>query len=58
MQIKVFIDSDSEVNVINLTYTAILGLMARLTNIDVQKINGSALKTYGMTSTRFSLQDS
>lgn len=40
-----------------LAYTAKLGLKHRPTNIGTQKIESSALKTYGMASASFSLQD-
>lgn len=40
-----------------LAYTTWLGLKVRLTNIDVQKINNSTLKTYKMVIAGFSVYD-
>ncbi len=39
-------------------YAAKLGLITRKTSVEAQKIDGSPLKIYGMTSPRFLLQDS
>lgn len=41
----------------NLTFVAKLDLFTRPTNIGVQKIDGSTLKTYGMVIARFLIQD-
>ncbi len=38
----------SEVNAMTPTYSAKVGIVTRKTNVGAQKINGSALVTYGM----------
>lgn len=38
-------------------YTAQLELRPRLTSVNIQKFDGSALETYGMASAIFSLQN-
>ena len=40
-----------------LTFAAKLGLSIQTTDIDAKKIDGSALKTYGMVIAGFSIQD-
>ncbi len=40
------------------TYVAKLGLTTRKTSVVAQKIDGLSLKTHGIVSARFSLQDS
>ena len=47
------LDSGSKVNAITPAYTAHLGLKVRVTNVSVQKIDGSSLATYGMVITAF-----
>ena len=47
-EVRVLIDSGSEVNVMAPAYTKKLGLQVRKTDIDAQKIDGSTLETYGM----------
>ena len=44
---------ESEVNIIIPAYTAHLGLTMRMTDIGVQKIDGSLLGTYGMVIAAF-----
>ncbi len=39
-------------------YAAKLGLITRKTSVGAQKIDGSPLETHGITSAKFSLQDS
>ena len=51
------IDSNSEVNAITAVFAARLGLPILSTGIGAQKIDGSALKTYGMVIAGFSIQD-
>ncbi len=57
-QIETLIDSGSEVNAMTPGFTAKLGFISKPTNVGTQKIDGSTLKTYGMASAGFSLQDS
>ncbi len=56
--IRALIDSGSNVNAMTPAYAAKLGLTTRNTSVGAQKIGGSPLETHGMTSTRFSIQDS
>ena len=51
------LDSTSKVNAINPTYVKKLGLKTRKTNIGAQKIDGSALKTFGMVIADFQVED-
>ena len=51
------LDSGSEVNAMSLAYTKRLGLKTRKTNVGAQKINGSALKTFGMVIANFQVED-
>lgn len=51
------LDFGSEVNAITSTYIAKLGLVIQKTNVGAQKIDGSALKTYGMVIVGFSVQN-
>ncbi len=57
-KVKALIDSGSEVNAMTPAFAAKLGLRPRPTNVVAQKIYGLPLKTYGMASARFSIQDS
>ena len=50
-------DSGNEINTITPPYTAYLGLKMRLTNVGVQKIDGSLLATYGMVIATFQVVD-
>ena len=56
-EVRALIDSGSEVNAMTPIFAAKLGLSIRPTSIGAQKIDGSALKTYGMTIAGFSIQD-
>ncbi len=56
--IRARIDSGSMVNAMTSVYATKLGLSTRKTSIRVQKIDGSPLKTYGIVSASFSIQDS
>ena len=51
------LDSGSEVNAISLAYTKKLGLKTRKTNVGAQKIDHSALETFGMVIADFQLED-
>lgn len=50
---KALIDSSSEVNAMTLAYIVKLGLTIQKTSIKAQKINGSTLKTYSITTAKF-----
>ena len=56
-QVEALVDSGSEVNAMTPAFAAKLGLSTQPTNVGAQKIDGSALKTYGMTIAGFSIQD-
>ena len=56
-QVKALLDSGSEVNAMNLDYARKLGLKIRRTNIGAQKIDGSALETFGMVIADFQVED-
>ena len=47
-QIKALLDSGSEINAMSPAYAKRLGLKTWKTNVGAQKIDGSALKTFGM----------
>ena len=50
-------DSGNKVNAISLTYIKKLGFKIRKTNVGAQKIDGSALETFGMVIADFQLED-
>ena len=50
-------DSDSKVNAIHLTFAKEVGLPIRLTDVGVQKIDGTMLNTYGIVVAAFSVKD-
>ena len=52
-QVKALLDSGSKVNAMNPDYARKLGLKIRRTNIGAQKIDGSALETFGMVIADF-----
>ena len=52
-QVRALLDSGSEVNAMNPNYARKLGLKIRRTNIGAQKIDGSALETFGMVIADF-----
>ena len=56
-QVEALVDSGSEVNAMTPTFVAKLGLSTQPTNVGDQKIDGFALKTYGMTIAGFSIQE-
>ena len=56
-QIRVLLNSGSKVNVMSFAYTKRLGLKTRKTNVKVQKIDGSALKTFGMMIVDFQVEN-
>lgn len=45
---EALIDSNTELNAMTPAYASILGLTVRKTDVGAQKIDGSALATYGM----------
>ena len=47
------LDFESKVNAMTPAYAAYLGLKVRVTNVGVQKIDGSLLATYGMVIAAF-----
>ena len=56
-QVRALFDSGSKVNAINPNYARKLGLKIRRTNIGAQKIDGSALETFGMVIADFQVED-
>ena len=56
-QIRALLDSGSEVNAMNPDYARKLGLKIRRTNIGAQKIDGSALETFGMVIADFQVEN-
>ena len=56
-QVKALLNSGSKVNVMNPDFAQKLGLKIRKTNIGVQKIDGSALETFGMVIANFQVED-
>ena len=52
-QVRALLDSGSKVNTMNPAFARKLGLYIRKTNIAAQKIDGSALKTFGMVIVDF-----
>ena len=56
-QVRALLDSGSKVNAINPDYARKLGLKIRKTNIGAQKIDGSALETFGMVIADFQVED-
>ena len=51
------LDSGSEVNTMSLAYIEKLGLKTQKTNVRAQKIDGSALKTFGIVIADFQVED-
>ena len=51
------LNNDNEVNAINLILAQKLGLQIWKTNVGAQKIDGSALKTFGMVIANFQVED-
>ena len=56
-QIRALLDSSSEVNAMSPAYAKKLGLKIRKTNVEAQKIDGSALETFGMVIADFQVED-
>ena len=56
-EVRALIDSGSKVNAMTPAFAARLGVSVRSTSIGAQKIDGSALKTYGIAIAGFSIQD-
>ena len=56
-QVRALLDSGSEVNAISPAYAERLGLKTRKTNVGAQKIDGSALETFGMVIADFQVED-
>ena len=56
-EVHALLDSRSEVNAMTPTYAAKLGLITQKTDIDTEKIDGLALKIYGMVIASFLVQD-
>ena len=56
-EVRALINSGNEVNVMNSAFAAKLSLSICSTSIGAQKIDSSALKTYGMTIAGFLIQD-
>ena len=56
-QVRALLDSGSEVNAMNPDYARKLGLKIRRTNIGAQKIDGSALETFGIVIVDFQVED-
>ena len=56
-QIRALFNSGSEVNAMSLAYAKRLSLKTRITNVGAQKIDGSALETFGMVITDFQVED-
>ena len=52
-QVRALLNGNSKVNAINLDYAWKLGLKIQRTNIGAQKIDCSALKTFGMVIADF-----
>ena len=51
------LDSGSKVNAMSPAYVERFGLKTRKTNVGAQKIDGSALKTFGMMIADFQVED-
>ena len=56
-QLRALFDSGSEVNVMSPAYAKKLGFKTQKINIRAQKINGSALETFGMMIADFQVED-
>ena len=56
-QVRALLNSDREVNTMNPDYTWKLGFKIRKTNVGAQKIDGSALKTFGIIIANFQVED-
>ena len=56
-QVKVLLDSGNKVNAMSPAYAKKLGLKTWKTNVGAQKIDGSALETFGMVIADFQVED-
>ena len=56
-QVRVLLDSGSKVNAISPAYAEKLGLKTWKTNVGAQKIDGSALETFGIVIADFQVED-
>ena len=56
-QVRALLNSGSKVNAMNSDYARKLGLKIRRTNVEAQKIDGSALETFGMVIADFQVED-
>ena len=56
-QVRALLDNGSKVNAMSPAYVEKLGLKTRTTNVGVQKIDGSALETFGMVIADFQVED-
>ena len=56
-QVKALLNCGSEVNAMSPVYAKSLGLKTWKTNVRAQKIDGSALKTFGMVIADFQIED-
>ena len=56
-QVRALLDSGSEVNAMSPAYAKRLGLKTWKTNVGAQKIDGSALETFGMVIADFRVED-
>ena len=56
-RIRALLDSGSEVNAMSPVYTKKLGLKTWKTNVGAQKIDDSALKTFGMVIANFQVEN-
>ena len=55
--VKALIELDSEFNAMTPAYTLKLGLWARHTDVEAQKIDGSTLQTFGMVLANLLVED-
>ena len=56
-QVRALLNSGSEVNTMSPAYAKRLGLKTWKTNVRAQKIDGSALETFGMVIAEFQVED-
>ena len=56
-QVRALLNSGSKTNVISPAYAKRLGLKTQMINVGVQKIDGSALETFGMVIVDFQVED-
>ena len=55
--VRVLIDSSSEINAMTPAYASKLGLKVHHINVGTQKIDGSTLETFGMVLANFQVED-